>query len=110
MAALGRMVFKGKSGKAYRFKVYPFGTRFRKISGVYIIGSRMPGANGGRRVVALYVGHTEDLSRPLGQPHKAEEFTQRGADCVCVQSDALEESRLAKERDLIARLHPTCND
>ena len=109
MAALGKMVFKGKSGKAYRFKVYPLGTRFRKISGVYIIGSRLPGANGGRRVVALYVGHTEDFSRPFGQHHKAREFTEQGADCVCLQSDAIEESRLAKEQDLIARLHPVCN-
>jgi hypothetical protein len=110
MAALGRMVFKGKSGKAYRFKVYPLGTRFRKISGVYIIGSRMHGENGGRRLRPLYVGHTEDFSQSFGQHHKAREFTEQGANCICLQSDAEEESRLAKERDLIAGLHPKCND
>ena len=48
MAVLGKMVFKGKSGTAYRFKVFPWGTRFRKISGVYVIGNRAHGASGGR--------------------------------------------------------------
>jgi hypothetical protein len=104
------MVFKGKSGKAYRFKVYPLGTRLRKISGVYIIGSRMERENGGRRLVPLYVGHTEDFSQSFGQHHKAREFTEQGANCICLQSDAEEESRLAKERDLIAALRPACND
>jgi hypothetical protein len=110
MPALGRFVFKGKSGKSYRFKVYPLGTRFRKISGVYVIASRLPGTNGGHRLVALYVGHTEDFSQPFSQHHKAQQFTERGATCVCLQSDDVEESRLAKERDLIAGLHPACND
>jgi len=104
------MVFRGKSGKSYRFKVYPLGVRFRKISGVYIIGSRLPGTNGGHRLVPLYVGHTEDFSQPFGQHRKAREFTKQGADCVCLQSDDSEESRLAKERDLIAGLRPACND
>jgi len=110
MAALGKMVFKGKSGKAYRFKVYPLGTRFRKVSGVYVIGSRMHGRNGARRLVPLYVGHTEDFSEPFDQHRKAKDFTEQGANCICLQSDALEESRLAKEQDLVAALRPVCND
>lgn len=110
MAALGKMAFTGKSGKTYRFKVYPLSAHFRKISGVYIIGSRVSGTNGGRRLVPLYVGHTEDFSQPFGRHHKAQQFTDRGADCICLQSDAVEESRVAKQQDLIAALHPECND
>jgi hypothetical protein len=110
MAALGKMVFTGKSGKAYRFKVYPLSSRFRKISGVYIIGTRVRGTNGGRRLVPIYVGQTEDFSQPFGQHHKAQEFIEQGANCICLQSDAVEESRAAKEQDLIAALRPTCND
>jgi len=110
MAALGSMVFKGKSGKAYRFKVYPLGTRFRKLSGVYVIANRSHGANGSRRLVPLYVGHTEDFSQPFAQHHKAKDFTKQGANCICLQSDTLEESRLTKEQDLIAALNPACND
>jgi hypothetical protein len=110
MAALGRMHFTGKSGREYRFKVYPLGTRFRKLSGVYIIGNRSHGNNGGRRLVPLYVGQTEDFSQPFGQHHKAQQFTEHGANCICLQSDAIEDSRLAKQQDLIAALCPACND
>jgi len=110
MPALGRFAFRGKSGKSYRFKVYPLGTRFRKIGGVYVIASRSPGMNGRHRLVALYVGHTEDFSQPFDRHRKAREFTKQGADCVCLQSDDSEESRLATEQDLIDGLHPACND
>ena len=110
MASLGKMIFKGKSGTAYRFKVYPLGTRFRKLSGVYVIGSRVHDANGGPRVAPLYVGHTEDFSQPFDRHHMARDFAEEGADCICVQREAVEESRIAKEQDLIAALHPACND
>jgi hypothetical protein len=109
MASLGKMIFKGKSGTAYRFKIFPLGTRFRKISGVYVIGSRLHGADGGHRVVPLYVGRTEDFSQPSDRRRKAKGCAEQGANCICVQSDAVEESRVAKERDLIASLHPACN-
>jgi hypothetical protein len=110
MASLGKKVFKGKSGKAYRFKVYPLGTRFRKISGVYVIGNRAHGMSGAHRLVPIFVGHTEDFSQPFDQHRKAKDFTKQGANCICLQSDALEESRQAKEQDLVAALHPVCND
>ncbi len=110
MASLGRTVFKGKSGKTYQFAVFPFGTRFRKKSGVYVIGSRTNGANGSHRIEAIYVGHTEDFSQSFEKHHKAKGFAEQGADCICVQSDTAEESRLAKEQDLVGALHPSCND
>lgn len=110
MASLGKTTFKGRSGKQYRFKVFPLGTRFRKISGVYVIATRGRGANGGQRHRVLYVGHTEDFSQPFDKHRKAEAFAQHGANCICVQSDGLEESRLDKERDLIAQFSPECND
>jgi hypothetical protein len=110
MASLGRMTFTGKSGRTYQFKVFPFGTRFRKRSGVYVIGSRTIGVNGSHRIEPIYVGRTEDFSQPFEKHHKAKGFAEEGADCICVQSDTAEESRLAKEQDLVAALHPSCND
>jgi hypothetical protein len=109
MPSLGKTIFKGKSGNVYRFRVYPLNTRFRKISGVYVIGSREC-TSGSNRVVALYVGHTEDFSRPLDKHLKAKDFVEQGANCICVQSDAVEESRSTKEQDLIAALQPACNN
>jgi hypothetical protein len=110
MASLGKIVFKGVSSKKYRFTVYPLGTRFRKLSGVYVITKRSRKAEGPYRHLALYVGHTEDFSQPFGRHRKAKEFRKRGANCICLQSDKSEESRLAKQQDLVAAFHRVCND
>jgi hypothetical protein len=110
MPALGKTAFKGASGQAYGFKVYPLGTRFRKLSGVYVVTTRSSSTNGGHRHVPLYVGQTEDLSQPLKEHRKADSFLEHGANCVCLLSDASAESRLAKKDDLIAAFHPVCND
>jgi predicted GIY-YIG superfamily endonuclease len=110
MASLGKTCFTGRSGKQYRFRVFPLGTRFRKRSGVYVVASRAQGADGGHRHTVLYVGHTEDFSQPLAKHRKAKAFAEQGANCICVQSDESEESRLAKERDLLAAFVPKCND
>jgi hypothetical protein len=110
MASLGKTIFKGRSGRQYRFRIFPLGTRFRKISGVYLVANRDQGVNGGHRHTILYVGHTEDFSQPFEKHHKAKDLAQHGANCICVQSDGSEESRLKKERDLIAAFSPQCND
>ena len=110
MASLGKTIFKGQSGKQYRFKVFALGTRFRKISGVYVIAKRGRGVNGGQRHSVLYVGHTEDFSKPMDKHSKAGAFAKHQANCICVQSDGSEESRVEKQRDLIAQFSPECND
>ncbi len=109
MPSLGKTVLKGKSGKAYRFQVYPLGTRFRKLSGVYVVASRTRGTSGGLHVVPLLIGQNEDLSRPFKKHRRAREFLQHGANCVCLQSDSSEDSRLETKHDLVDALHPVCN-
>jgi hypothetical protein len=109
MPSIGKTAFTGASGKAYRFRVYALGTRFRKLSGVYVVTSRVHKKDGGYRHVPLYVGHTEDFSQPFGKHRKSAEFMQRGANCICLQKDLSEESRAAKEEDLVAGLNPACN-
>lgn len=110
MASLGKTAFKGRSGRAYRFKVYALGAKFRKLSGVYVIVSRFHRENGGCRHVPLYVGHTEDFSQPFSEHRKAKAFLEQGANCICLQKDESEESRIAKKRDLVAALRPACNE
>jgi hypothetical protein len=110
MASLGKAIFKGRSGKPYRFKVFPLSTRFRKISGIYVVATRAQVTDGKHRHTVIYVGHTEDFSLPLAKHRKAGDFAQQGANCICVQSDKSAESRLEKERDLIAAFSPKCND
>ena len=110
MASLGKTKFKGESGNEYRFHVFPLGTRFRKASGIYLVAYRGRNSKGRTRHKILYAGQTEDLSRPFEEHRKAQDLRQRGANCICVQPDASEASRMAKERDLLTRFSPVCND
>ncbi|MEN6494487.1 MAG: hypothetical protein ABFD16_09350 [Thermoguttaceae bacterium] len=109
MSSLGKTMCRGQSGKVYRFKVYPLGTRLRKLGGLYVITSRFRNADGGYRHVPLYVGQSEDFSRPFKQHRGAENIQHHGGNCICIQLDDSEESRLAKQQDLIATYHPLCN-
>jgi hypothetical protein len=110
MASLGKATFQGDTGNQYRFQVFPLNTRFRKISGIYLIAYRCNSKQGGHRHKILYVGNTEDFSQPFEKHRKAQNLVRLGANCICVQSDKSEESRLGKERDLIATFSPACND
>ncbi len=110
MPSLGKTTFDGKSGKAYRFTVYPLRTRIRKIAGLYIIANRSHDDSSGHQHQALFVGQTEDLSQPFEKHRKALEFEQNGANCICLHADESENSRIEKERDLVAATAPLCND
>ncbi len=110
MASLGNTKFKGQSGNEYRFRVFPLGTRFCKVSGVYLVAYRGRNSKGAARHKILYVGQTEDLSQPFEQHHKAQNLMRLGANCICVQSDTSEKSRVAKERDLLTKFGPAGND
>jgi hypothetical protein len=109
MPSLGNATFKGASGKEYRFRVFAFGTRFRKLSGVFAVTNRASSGNGGHQHHILYVGQTEDCSQPFARHRKADVFKQHGADCICLLSDNSEQSRLAKKHDLVAAFHPVWN-
>ncbi len=110
MPSLGKTTFDGSSGKAYRFTVYPLNTRIRKIAGLYVIANRSHGDAREHQHEALYVGQTEDLSQPFEKHRKAQEFERLGGNCICLHADDSEESRVKKEQDLVAAMHPVCND
>ena len=106
MASLGNVTLTSASGQQYRFKVFPLGTRFRSISGVYLITRRDTRTEGGHRHKILDVGGTEDFSQPFDGYCKVKNLTRFGANCICIQSDASAESRHKKERDLAATFGP----
>lgn len=109
MASLGKATFKGNTGNRYQFKVFPLNTRFRRIGGIYLIAYRCHSKEGGYRHKILYVGNTEDFSQPLEKQPGSQCLMRLGANCICVQPDQSQESRLGKERDLISTFGPTCN-
>jgi hypothetical protein len=110
MSSLGKTVLTGASGELYRFRVYPLGTKFRKKSGVYVITNRYHNDGGRSRHSALFVGQTEDVSQPFETHRHRGALTELGANCICLHADESEESRLKKEHDLVAALHPKCNE
>jgi len=110
MPSLGKTNFDGDSGTTYHFTVYPLGTRIRKLSGLYVIANRSRDEAAGYQHDAIYVGQTEDLSQPFERHRKAAEFERHGANCICLHADDSEDSRREKERDLVAAIHPVCND
>jgi hypothetical protein len=102
MASLGKIKLTSVSGEQYRFRVFPLGTRFRNISGVYLITRRAIRVEGGHRHKILHVGHSADFSQPFDGNNGAQELARFGANCICIQTDTSAESRCKKERDLAA--------
>jgi hypothetical protein len=110
MPKLSNVTFTGASGKAYNFEVYPIGTVFNDVGGVYAITKRYRNNQGGYSHDVIYLGETEDLSTRFNNHHKADCFDQREANCICTHRDDNANSRLTKEADLIKRYTPPCND
>jgi len=104
-ASLGKIVLTGASGRKYRFTAYSLGTKFRENSGVFVVTRRCRKADGRYGHLALYVGHSEDFSQPFEHLACVKRFRRRGANCICLQSDDSEKSRLEKEKDIVAAYH-----
>ncbi len=99
----------GASGKKYAFLVYPWGTTFKPIGGVYAVTRATSNQAGGQTHTIVYLGQTGDLSERFDDHHKADCFNRRSANCICVHVEDNEKSRLAIEADLIAAYNPPCN-
>jgi hypothetical protein len=110
MAKIGTATAKGKSGKSYEFNVYPIDQAFKGIGAVYVVARQYKNTDGEDAYQAIYVGQTDDLSTRFNNHHKSDCFAKHKANCICTHVDDDEDSRLAKEGDLIKGLDPPCND
>jgi hypothetical protein len=99
---IGTVVFSGKSGETYRFEVWPMETRFKPMAAVYYVTRREAPAGTFSRSAHehLFLGHTPDISAPLGTSAQLAWFNAHGANCVCVYAAETEERRAAIKRDL----------
>ncbi|MDP4538226.1 hypothetical protein Q9K01_01110 [Qipengyuania sp. DY56-A-20] len=103
----------GQFGRTHAFELYPIGTTFNEVGGVYIFCKPYPG----RQWQALYVGETGNLNERLNtalQRHQAWPSCQSGgATHICAKvigsgvSGRME--RLALETELRHSLNPPCN-
>ncbi|HTR26133.1 MAG TPA: GIY-YIG nuclease family protein [Terriglobales bacterium] len=109
MAKISTVTLKGKSGQTYDFDVWAINQAFKAVAAVYAVTRRYQSANSGYSHDVIYIGQTEDLSTRFDDHHKADCFTKHKANCICTHLDDDEDSRLAKEQDLIENYNPPCN-
>ena len=83
---------------------------FLSVGAVYAVTRRYQSSEGGHNHDVVYIGQTEDLSTRFEDHHKADCFKEHKANCICTHGDSDEDSRLAKEDDLIKQYNPDCND
>src|SRR5262245_66267554 len=98
------LTFVGRSGAKYLFHVYPWGTEFKAVGGVYSILRH--DADG---YAVIYVGQTRDLSERFDDHHKEECFSRNRKTHLAAMVEESERQRLMIEQDLIASYNPSCN-
>jgi hypothetical protein len=99
---IGTVVFSGKSGEKYSFEAWPMETRFKPMAAVYFVTKREAGNGTYNRAghEHMFLGHTPDISGPLGTDAQLAWFDKHGANCVCVYAAESEPRRVAIQQDL----------
>jgi len=104
MAAEDRVTVAGQSGATYDFEVYPWGTSFSQVGGLYLVLKKQTG-----NYSILYIGQTGDLSERFDNHHQAPCFNRNGKTHIAVRGEGSEQKRLAIETDLIRNYKTICN-
>ena len=110
MPKIGTMKVSGNSGNEYAFDLYRIEITFKALGAVYIITKRVAKSEGGGSHTYLYVGETGDLSTLFNDHHKQPCFDRNGANCIGINLDDSEDSRLSKESDIRDAHSWPCND
>lgn len=98
------VVFKGKSGERFSFRAWPLATKFKAVGGVYLVTKRTfedRTFTTKATHAPLVIGHTANLADALMNPSQLEKLTARGANCICVRTEADAARRAEIEKDLI---------
>lgn len=110
MSKIEDFAFYGASGHQYTFQVYPIGTEFKDIGGVYIFTRREINTRGDVMHNLLYIGQTISLPIRLTRlHHKWEGVLRNRGNCVCVYSELNKRNRNRIEDDLIRKYQPPLN-
>jgi hypothetical protein len=99
------LTIKGKVG-SYTFELYPMSQTFNKVGGVYVILKYTPMLNW---CGYIYVGETGDFCARFSGHHKQSCFDLNGATHIGAFVDNNEQSRKAKEADILAGGTWPCN-
>lgn len=112
MLKIEDFAFYGASSRKYIFQVYPIGTKFKDIGGVYIFTRREINQRSEVTQQLLYIGRSNSFMARLatGYHHKWHDILRNGCNCLCVYSEPNELDRNRIEEDLIVKYHPPFNE
>jgi predicted GIY-YIG superfamily endonuclease len=106
MAETQTFQWSGKSGKEYKYWIYPINTEFKDSPGNYIFAKEAkPG-----HWSPVYIGQTNSLNTRLSAHEKEACAKRNGATHIHAHMSGGEAERLAEEKDLITRWKPPCNE
>lgn len=110
MAASENLDIPGKSGTKYSFRVYSLGQAFNRVGAAYAILKRERNSEDTAwEYTRVYIGETGTLDTRFYDHHKEKCFKEEGANCIAVHVDSSEESRRAKEQDILNEGVWPCN-
>ena len=102
--------FYGYSNKTYNFNIYPIGTSFKPLSGVYIFLKRTVGYAFKTDYKVIYIGQTENFDNRLDKNHHRYECIMRNnATHIGILTIKGINERLNIESDLISNYPTPCN-
>lgn len=102
--AAERVTATGRSGAKYEFEVYPWGTDFKPVGGLYLVLKKQA-----VNYDILYIGQTGNLSERFDNHHQAQCFNRNGKTHIAVRGEGSEQKRLTIETDLRHKYRTSCN-
>jgi len=97
----------GKSGREYKYWVYPLGSPFEAVPGNYcFVKEAKP-----QDYQPVYFGESKDLSERFDSHHKMRCLKENGVTHIHAHKSRDDKQvRLTEAADLVSKWHPPCND
>jgi hypothetical protein len=106
---IDELTLAGRSGQRYDFRIYVWATKFRAVSGIYVVAARTIEPGQRAKYEPLFVGEATDLSVAF-KDHPCDEcFQMYLGNVVGVLKEENAERRAAILTDLLDGLAPPCN-
>jgi hypothetical protein len=106
---IDQVTMAGRSGQHYDFRIYVWATKFKSVSGVYVVAARTIEPGQKPKYQPLFVGAAKDLSAVLKDHPRDECFQMYLANVIGVLKEDNEEARATILADLLDGLAPPCN-
>jgi len=106
---IDEVVFAGRSGTSYDFRIYVWDTKFKKVPGVYVVASRTMEPGQRAQYAPLFVGEATDLATALKSHPRNECFQMYYGNVIGVLKENDEARRTSILTDLLGGLAPPCN-